>query len=66
MTFASDTWADQLRFPPWIEDGDGTLFNQAFYDACRRLADRDEAAAPLLSSFHLTANSPGEERNHAR
>lgn len=63
---ASDTWADQLRFWPWIQDGHGTLYNQAFYDARRRLANRDGSAAPvLLSPFHDALTSLGEEHSNA-
>jgi hypothetical protein len=46
---ASDTWADHLRFVPWIEDGNGCLYNQAFYDAAARLANRGDRPASVLA-----------------
>jgi hypothetical protein len=48
---ASDTWADQLIFPPWLHDSgrDGCLYNQAFYDAAARLANRGDRPASVLA-----------------
>lgn len=49
--FGSDTWADQLIFPPWIEDGHGVLFNEAFHDAGRDRSDSDRfALSPFIHS----------------
>ena len=53
----SDKWADHLIFPPWIEDGQGVLYNQAFYDASRRLPDGDGAAPPVDFPFHAAGDS---------
>lgn len=51
-------YADALRFPPWIEDGDGVAFNQAFQNARGGLANRDALAAPLLNvPFHNLGDS---------
>lgn len=63
---ASDTWADQLGFPPFIADEGGeVLYNQAFYDARRRLANRDAVSgAVALIPFHSSMASAEEARNH--
>jgi hypothetical protein len=62
MIPASDTWADQLRAFPWIADeGGGVLYNQAFYDARRRLPDGDGAVAQVGSDpFHAQPDSAEE------
>lgn len=66
MPFAPDSWADQLIFPPWIEDGDGCLFNQAF-QLCKfpgaRLANRDDAAP--VPFHHAEPDSAGGAQEHA-
>jgi hypothetical protein len=52
---ASDTWADQLRFVPWIEDGEGVAFNEAFQLSKFGGRERPDALAPAQPlSFHET------------
>jgi hypothetical protein len=56
MILASDTWADHLRFVPWIEDGEGNLFNEAFQlskNLDRQFPDGAGFTAPV-DPFHTT------------
>ena len=59
-------WAFALRAPPWIEDGNGVLFNRAF-QLCkypgRQLPDGTGFMAPL-NPFHSLNSSAEEQDNH--
>ena len=55
------SWAELTLFPPWIEDGDGTLINEAFLQA-RNDAGHGQPHADRLApslSFHSASNSAG-------
>ena len=60
-----DDWPTACRFPPWIEDGNGVLFNEAFQ--LSKLAGHGQPDADRfapVSSLHDPLNSREEQDNH--
>jgi hypothetical protein len=63
----SDTWADAIRFPPWIEDGEGTLFNRAFqlaHNAGAQSTDALRFAPPVDPFFHANPDTAEAQADH--